>query len=73
MNAVAAHCKETRHHPEWTNVYNKTSVRWTTHNPKGLSGKDVEAARFCDERGREMGEVELGEGEGEGVGGCCGK
>ncbi|KAH9909079.1 pterin 4 alpha carbinolamine dehydratase-domain-containing protein [Xylariomycetidae sp. FL2044] len=29
-------------------VYNTTHIRWTTHNPKGLSAKDVELARLCD-------------------------
>ncbi|KAG9715978.1 hypothetical protein KCU75_g23617, partial [Aureobasidium melanogenum] len=37
MNTVAAECKVRKHHPEWTNVFNKTHVRWTTHKPMGLS------------------------------------
>lgn len=58
MNAVAAECKKQKHHPEWTNVYNKTHVRWTTHNPEGLSIKDLVMARFCDEMAKEYGEAE---------------
>lgn len=57
MNAVAAHCKQHRHHPEWSNVYNKTHIRWTTHRPEGLSSKDVTMARLCDEAGETFGEV----------------
>lgn len=66
MNAVAAECKKARHHPEWTNVYNRVHVRWTTHSPEGLSGRDVRMAGFCDEQAREFGEVVDGEGGGPG-------
>jgi len=48
MNAVAQECKKQRHHPEWSNVYNMTFIRWTTHHPQGLSAKDILMARFCD-------------------------
>lgn len=58
MNMVAAECKKQKHHPEWTNVFNKTHIRWTTHNPEGLSAKDTAMAKFCDEAGREFGEAE---------------
>ncbi|KAI6993589.1 hypothetical protein KC363_g320 [Hortaea werneckii] len=76
MNAIATECKRTRHHPEWSNVYNRTQILWTTHSPAGLSGRDTEMARFCDRVAGEMGEVvEVSEGEGEdgkGVRDCCG-
>lgn len=68
MSAVAAECKKQKHHPEWTNVFNKTHVRWTTHAPEGLSERDTAMARFCDEVGARFGEV----GEGEVVGSCAG-
>ncbi|KAJ5580876.1 Transcriptional coactivator/pterin dehydratase [Penicillium hetheringtonii] len=48
MNKVAQAAKEHRHHPEWTNIYNNVSVRWTTHDPKGLTNLDVDMARLCD-------------------------
>ncbi|KAK6425191.1 hypothetical protein LTR95_016303 [Oleoguttula sp. CCFEE 5521] len=64
MDAIANQCGEVRHHPEWSNVFTKTTITWTTHNPKGLSGKDVEMATFCDETAREFGEVEEGESKG---------
>jgi 4a-hydroxytetrahydrobiopterin dehydratase len=87
MDRVAAECKTARHHPEWANVYNTVFVRWTTHEPKGLSEKDITMAMFCDEHARELGEVvpegregteEMGEGVeglvegiGKAAGDCC--
>lgn len=79
MNTVAEHCRKHKHHPEWTNIYNKTHIRWTTHNPEGLSGKDTLMARLCDEAAREHGELPPKDGESNvGVSGtvvaedCCG-
>ncbi|KAL8338748.1 hypothetical protein RB601_006217 [Gaeumannomyces tritici] len=56
MTAVSLQCKIRNHHPEWSNVYNTTFIRWTTHNPKGLSALDVELAAKCDELARQFGE-----------------
>ncbi|KMU90519.1 hypothetical protein CIHG_08408 [Coccidioides immitis H538.4] len=50
MSAVAEQCSVEKHHPEWTNVYNRVSITWTTHRPRGLSLKDLRMARFCDEQ-----------------------
>jgi 4a-hydroxytetrahydrobiopterin dehydratase len=34
------------HHPDWTNVYNRVSVRLNTHDAGGkVTAKDVELAR----------------------------
>ncbi|EEQ31489.1 putative 4a-hydroxytetrahydrobiopterin dehydratase [Microsporum canis] len=49
MERVAAAAATYRHHPEWTNVYNKVSIRWTTHQPKGLTELDVKLAKLCDD------------------------
>ncbi|TKA68004.1 hypothetical protein B0A49_05049 [Cryomyces minteri] len=57
MNSVATECKVQKHHPEWTNIYNKTQIRWTTHNPSGLSSKDIHMAKFCDEAAAKFGEL----------------
>jgi 4a-hydroxytetrahydrobiopterin dehydratase len=66
MDTVATECRARKHHPEWTNVYNRTHVRWTTHNPEGLSSKDVGMARFCDEVASGKGEVLMAPGENQG-------
>jgi len=60
INSIAEQCKVKKHHPEWANVYNKVVIRWTTHKPEGLSHKDVEMAKFCDEKGKELGEADRG-------------
>ncbi|KAI0890448.1 transcriptional coactivator/pterin dehydratase [Annulohypoxylon maeteangense] len=57
MTAVSLQCKLKNHHPEWSNVYNTTYIRWTTHNPKGLSTKDVELAAICDGLAKDFGEI----------------
>ncbi|KAK6220497.1 pterin 4 alpha carbinolamine dehydratase [Colletotrichum tabaci] len=58
MTAVSLQCKTHNHHPEWSNVYNTTFIRWTTHNPKGLSDKDLKLAMICDALAKDFGEVE---------------
>ncbi|KAI3332974.1 pterin 4 alpha carbinolamine dehydratase-domain-containing protein [Ustulina deusta] len=57
MTAVSLQCKLKNHHPEWSNVYNTTHIRWTTHSPEGLSAKDLELAGLCDALARDFGEV----------------
>ncbi|KAI2465495.1 transcriptional coactivator/pterin dehydratase [Annulohypoxylon bovei var. microspora] len=57
MTAVSLQCKLKNHHPEWSNVYNTTYIRWTTHNPKGLSAKDIELAAICDGFAKDFGEI----------------
>ena len=64
MNTVAEECKKQKHHPEWSNVYNKTHIRWTTHSPEGLSSKDTHMAQFCDDVAKSFNELEVGEEEG---------
>ncbi|RYP42301.1 hypothetical protein DL768_010350 [Monosporascus sp. mg162] len=38
-------------------VYNTAYIRWTTHNPQGMSAKDVELAAVCDGLARDFGEI----------------
>lgn len=45
-------------------MYNKIYMRWTTHDPPGLSLPDVELAQFCHERATAMGEL-VDEGTGD--------
>ncbi|CEJ84373.1 hypothetical protein VHEMI03457 [[Torrubiella] hemipterigena] len=58
MTAVSLQCKLKNHHPEWSNVYNTTFIRWTTHSPKGLSEKDITLASLCDAIAKDFGELE---------------
>ena len=43
--ALAAECHN--HHPEWSNVYNRVTIRWTTHSEGGVTELDVKLARAC--------------------------
>ncbi|KAJ9668088.1 hypothetical protein H2201_001894 [Coniosporium apollinis] len=56
MSAVAEEAKKRRHHPTWSNTYNRVEVLWTTHRPEGLSELDVAMAGFCDREGEAWGE-----------------
>ena len=44
MIRAAFEAEQIDHHPEWTNVYNRVSVRLTTHDTGGLTDKDIELA-----------------------------
>ena len=54
MSEVAAEAERMDHHPEWSNVYNRVSVRLTTHDAGGLTGRDVRLARFIDAAARKQ-------------------
>lgn len=49
MAQIAIAAEKHNHHPEWSNVYNRVSVTWTTHDVSGLSSNDVAMARLCDQ------------------------
>ena len=48
MTRVAMAAERANHHPEWSNVYNHVTIRWTTHSLGGVSDLDVKLARSCD-------------------------
>jgi len=49
MASVAAIAQAMDHHPDWTNVYNRVSIRLSTHDAGGLTARDFEmAARISD-------------------------
>lgn len=48
MTRVALLAEAARHHPEWSNVYNKVSIRLTTHDAGGVTSRDVALAEAID-------------------------
>ena len=48
MTQIALAAERHDHHPEWSNVYNKVKIVFTTHDAGGLSMKDIELARIAD-------------------------
>ena len=48
MSRVAMAADKADHHPEWSNVYNKVHLRWTTHSEGGISNLDVKLAGLCN-------------------------
>lgn len=49
MTQIAIAAEKYNHHPEWSNVYNKVLITWTTHDVHGLSSNDIAMARMCDQ------------------------
>ena len=47
MTRVALAAEHQNHHPEWSNVYNRVTIRWTTHSEGGVTELDVKLARAC--------------------------
>ena len=48
MTQIALAAETRNHHPEWSNVYRKVRMTWTTHDAGGLTEKDIEMALLCD-------------------------
>ena len=48
MTRVAMAAERANHHPEWSNVYNRVTIRWTTHSLGGVSDLDLKLAGACD-------------------------
>ena len=49
MSEVALSAEKHDHHPEWSNVYNRVTITWNTHDAGGLTERDFDAAARCDE------------------------
>lgn len=41
MTQVAIHAEKLIHHPEWSNVWNKVTIDFVTHDVDGLSDLDI--------------------------------
>ena len=48
MTRVALLAQSANHHPEWSNVYNKVSIRLTTHDAGGVTARDIALAEAID-------------------------
>ena len=45
MTAAAAEAERMNHHPEWSNVYNKVTVRLSSHDAGDVTERDVVLAK----------------------------
>lgn len=49
MTQVALAAERQDHHPEWSNVWNKVSVRLSTHDAGCVTDKDIRLAKAIDD------------------------
>lgn len=52
MTQAALSAEKLDHHPEWSNVYRRVSVRLSTHDAGGLTALDFELAARMDAAAR---------------------
>ncbi|KAI9934948.1 hypothetical protein MW887_000569 [Aspergillus wentii] len=53
VNVIASESAVKKHHPTMTIRIGSVDVHWTTHQPRGLSSKDINMAQHC-EKGAEL-------------------
>ena len=49
MTHIAMECEVENHHPEWSNVYNRLHIRFSTHDAGGITALDFRLARVVEE------------------------
>ena len=49
MTHIAMECEVANHHPEWSNVYNRLHVRFSTHDAGGITDADFKLAKIVDQ------------------------
>jgi 4a-hydroxytetrahydrobiopterin dehydratase len=52
MSQVAMLAERANHHPEWSNVYKRVTIKLTTHDCAGLSQLDFALAHEIDQIGK---------------------
>ena len=48
MTLCAQYAEEIDHHPDWSNSWNKVSIKLTTHSAGGLTTLDIQLAKAMD-------------------------
>lgn len=48
MTRAAMEIEKMNHHPEWFNVYNKITIKLTTHDAGGITKNDVNLAKILN-------------------------
>lgn len=54
MNEVAKVAEKINHHPDWSNSYNKLSIRLSTHSAGGITENDFTVARAADKAAQKL-------------------
>jgi 4a-hydroxytetrahydrobiopterin dehydratase len=49
MSSVALCAERMNHHPDWSNVYNKVTIRLNSHDVGGISERDFKLATRINE------------------------
>ncbi|KAJ5172872.1 hypothetical protein N7492_005465 [Penicillium capsulatum] len=62
VSMIAAESSAKKHHPTMTLRIGSVDVHWTTHNPRGLTNKDITMAQHCDNGAGLIGAVDSGQG-----------
>ncbi|WP_137150557.1 4a-hydroxytetrahydrobiopterin dehydratase [Devosia sp. FKR38] len=48
MSRVALAAEKAGHHPDWSNSYNRVTIRLSTHDAGGISARDIALAKAID-------------------------
>jgi 4a-hydroxytetrahydrobiopterin dehydratase len=48
MTQIALACEAADHHPDWSNSYNKVTIKLSTHSTGDVTDKDVALATYID-------------------------
>jgi 4a-hydroxytetrahydrobiopterin dehydratase len=49
MTQVALLAERLNHHPDWSNVYNRVTIRLSTHTAGGITSLDTQLAEAIDQ------------------------
>jgi 4a-hydroxytetrahydrobiopterin dehydratase len=54
MTLAARYAEEIDHHPDWSNAWNRVSVRLSTHSMRGLTELDLAMAKAMDQFAKQV-------------------